>query len=756
MARLTMMSLRLLGSFAIEANVGRTIALSVRARKARGLLAYLAMQADCRARREELATLFWGDTTDVQARHSLRQCLNSLRQDLSVASEILVVDRETVGLKAHLLSIDAREFSSLVKRADAAVLSEAAELWRGPFLPDLVLDLEDFDLWREREAQRLAARAADVFEILCRDADARGDDERVLGAAERLIALEPTREDRQRTALKSIARYKGRGAALSHAKLLTDLLRDELGVAPEPATLALVDAIKRGEFERTDAPSPEAGRPVAAAANAPAVSDMDAILGTPRDSATPEILPAMVPATVRDEQIVRTPRVFWRGRVLGDGLAAGAIACIAIAVVGTAAWQLTWQKLSQFVSEPQRNRTVAILPFVTDNPTSSGDAAFAKLLTHDVIGYLSRYGYLRVLSGPASDGYREREPANSALGDIGVQYALAGHVQSDDKALKLDFQLVDTATRTNIWSDNLERERNDLAVVADESARGIARMIAYEIDHLAALRLRGKTDAQLTPAQLVGRGYLAMDRGTTKESLSAAMNAFREALRRKPHYLPAELAVARVEIVAGSNFIDLTPAPDLNAAERVLNETLRKYPNSITALYSLAILQKHRRQYQASMRTLQRCLEINPSFLPAQGQMAHILTRNGQPQKGLDLVRRTIRSATANDPSIGYWYLFAAEAELDLGDNQAALDWALRANIFMPGSPLVQAWLASIYTTAGDKVNAAKYAAALRKMAPNRTRVFLASTLANPDSASGRIRPPILNGLRLALGEEPH
>ena len=148
-----MVSLRLLGAFAIEANVGRSITLSVRApEKARGLLAYLAMQPECRARREELATLLWGNTIDAQARHSLRQCLNSLRQDLSAASEILVVDREAVSLDRRLLSVNAREFVSLAKCADAAALSKASELWRGPFLLDLVLDIEDQLLARARGA----------------------------------------------------------------------------------------------------------------------------------------------------------------------------------------------------------------------------------------------------------------------------------------------------------------------------------------------------------------------------------------------------------------------------------------------------------------------------------------------------------------------------------------------------------------------------------------------------------------------------
>jgi tetratricopeptide (TPR) repeat protein len=172
-----------------------------------------------------------------------------------------------------------------------------------------------------------------------------------------------------------------------------------------------------------------------------------------------------------------------------------------------------------------------------------------------------------------------------------------------------------------------------------------------------------------------------------------------------------------------------------------------KSPNSISAIYSLALLQKYRRQYHASMRSLQR----NPSFLPAQGQIGNLLTRLGQPQKGLEQILQTIRVATPNDPTTGYWYLFAAEAELELDHDRAALDWALRANAFMPGSPLVQAWLASIYTTIGDKSNAAKSVAALTKIAPDRTRLFMSRPI-DTNNVSGRRGPRIFDGLRLALG----
>ena len=249
MSKPTHVTLRLLGPFAIEADVGRPIPIAVRSRKARALLAFLAMRRDYRGTREELATLLWGDGPDQQARHSLRQCLIALRQDLGSGSEILAFDRDAIWLRAQLVCVDARSFIAFARSAEPDALTQASALWRGAFLPDLTLDIEEFDSWRRLEADRLAAAAGDVFGVLCRNADAKGDGEGAIAAAERLIALEPTREDRQRIALQLFARYKGCDAALSRAKLLTDLLRNELGVAPEAATRALIDAIKRGDFE---------------------------------------------------------------------------------------------------------------------------------------------------------------------------------------------------------------------------------------------------------------------------------------------------------------------------------------------------------------------------------------------------------------------------------------------------------------------------------------------------------------------------
>jgi DNA-binding SARP family transcriptional activator/TolB-like protein len=749
MSKLSHVTLRLLGAFAIEAKVGRSIPIVVRSRKARALLAYLAMNPDYRASREELATLFWGDNPDAVARHSLRQCLISLRQDLCLASEILIVDREAIGLRAQFVSVDARAFMSLARSAAPDGLAQAAELWRGAFLPDLALDIEEFDSWHRQEADRLAAVAAGVFEALCRNADANGDDDRAIAAAERLVALEPTREDRQRTALELLARHRGREAALSRAKLFTDLLRNELGVSPEPATRALIDAIKRGDFEQAHAR--HRAKPAAQRVVKPiSLPDPAPHLLPVREKTSPVPAPAVLTVAQAPHNTAPAIPPFWRRQPL-----AATWVIMAFLAIGTivALGLANGPKLSLPQAQLQRSQALVVLPFAADSPGQPDDPAFARALTHNLIGYLSRFGKLRVISEQTSDFYRDRQmDVAHLMTDLGVQYAMVGRVQGSDSALRIDFQLVDTATRTNVWSDHVQRERTDPTLVADEAARGIARVLAIEIDRLGALRVRAKPSSELTLSELVGRGYLALHRGSTRENLSDAMTSFDEALRRDPHYQPALLAAARVHIIAAMNFVDLDFSPDLGKAEQLLNASLAKSPNSISALYSLALLQKYRRQYQASMRSLQRCLELNPSFLPAQGQIANVLTRTGQPQKGLEQILQTIRVATPNDPTIGIWYLFAAEAELELGHDRAALDWALRANAVTPGSPLVQAWLASIYATVGDKPNAAKHVTALTKIAPGRTQLFMKRPIENTDVVSGRRGPRIFDGLRLALG----
>src|SRR5262245_10913692 len=100
---------RLLGGFEIVRDDGIPIRLSTK--KVGALAAFLVMNRNQAATREELATLLWGDCPDQQARQSLRQALVLLRKDLC-SPNVLIADKEMIRLQPGLWSADALEFEA--------------------------------------------------------------------------------------------------------------------------------------------------------------------------------------------------------------------------------------------------------------------------------------------------------------------------------------------------------------------------------------------------------------------------------------------------------------------------------------------------------------------------------------------------------------------------------------------------------------------------------------------------------------------
>ena len=100
------------GCLALVTNEGRDV--TPKSRKCRAILAYLAVHAGERVRRERLIDLLWGDRFDAQARLSLRQALFEIRR---TAGESLVCsDREHVWMDPsllHMVEDDGEPFSGL-------------------------------------------------------------------------------------------------------------------------------------------------------------------------------------------------------------------------------------------------------------------------------------------------------------------------------------------------------------------------------------------------------------------------------------------------------------------------------------------------------------------------------------------------------------------------------------------------------------------------------------------------------------------
>jgi DNA-binding SARP family transcriptional activator/DNA polymerase III delta prime subunit len=230
------------------------------------LLAYLATESARPQRREYLATLLWPDQDDRTTLANLRWALSKLRTELGdqqADPPFLQIDQKNKTLQfnhesssvvdVHLLT---DELTALPPTPDtplhpsqAAQLAAAVSRYTGDFLESFMLDESElFEEWasttRERLRQQIGAALAALVAHHARQADPHTTQH----YARRWLAFEPLSEQAHRALMLALAQSGQRAAALEQYRVCCQMLADEFGAEPEPATTQLYEDVKQGAF----------------------------------------------------------------------------------------------------------------------------------------------------------------------------------------------------------------------------------------------------------------------------------------------------------------------------------------------------------------------------------------------------------------------------------------------------------------------------------------------------------------------------
>lgn len=211
-------------------SVGRALA-----EKAQALLVYLA-DADRPVSRSEVAGLLWSDLTEERARANLRLALTKIRRILPGAVE---ADRRSLWLTEA-----PRYDVALVETGDA---DDMLGSYCGDFLAGMDPDGADlFDDWVQARRHSLRSAALRVFTDASNTAMSTGAWIRVIEFAGRILEVEPWNEAAHRQLMEALAHTSGRSAALAQFDHCERLLTAELGLGPDPETVALAERIEAG------------------------------------------------------------------------------------------------------------------------------------------------------------------------------------------------------------------------------------------------------------------------------------------------------------------------------------------------------------------------------------------------------------------------------------------------------------------------------------------------------------------------------
>jgi len=204
------------GCLALFDNAGRD--LTPKSRKCRAILAYLAVHAGERIRRERIIELLWGDRFDAQARLSLRQALFEIRR--TAGDALVCSDREQVWMDPSLLHM----------------VEDGGELFSG-----LTGITPEFDEWvlveRERKTGEIFAQLNSKAERLIGD----GREPEAVALIERMRKIDPLHDSWVRLAMKLDHNAGSASAVRKRFSEFAKALDAELGVRPASETSALHD-----------------------------------------------------------------------------------------------------------------------------------------------------------------------------------------------------------------------------------------------------------------------------------------------------------------------------------------------------------------------------------------------------------------------------------------------------------------------------------------------------------------------------------
>jgi serine/threonine-protein kinase len=568
--------LRTLGGTHVADASGEPLGGAASQRRLQALLAVLAVAGDAGLSRDKLTLLLWPESGEDRARHSLTQALYSARRALGV--DDLFVLAGDVRINRERLGSDVQEFEAALAEDD---LERAVALYQGPFLDGFFLPgSSEFEQWASTQRQRLEDRVVGALERLARTAEEAGELRAAMEWRRRLAAIRPLDASVAVSLMSVLAQMGDRAGALQHARLHETLLRDQLGLDPDPVVSSLAsrlrDPVEWQPDERQLAASaaagsaadagmatlaPPAARPVALAgapgATAPAIAPAaEPVVETAEpDAVTTAEVPVESPVhslelTAPPVRVVEAPG---HRRRLAIRLAA-VIGVLAVLVAGLAWWRAR-PEAPAVVETPRLAQRVVVAPFRVTGASASlaylrdgmVELLAARLADDSGARSVDAGAVLAAwrAAGLTGSGQVARDTVVRLAGRLGAERVVIGSVVGTPSRVVLNASVVAVPSGT---------------VSGEASVEGPADSVTALVDQLAArlLVLGAGEDASLashTTGSLRGlRAFLDGQAAFRRGSHAVAVRRYEEALQ-----LDSSFALAALQLARSADRLHLTP-----------------------------------------------------------------------------------------------------------------------------------------------------------------------------------------------------
>lgn len=668
--------------------------ITIKSKRARALVAVLALHLDRPISRSRIAGLLWPEQPEVTGRQSLRQILTELRTEIGPEFD-QGVTKDSVQLHAQHFEVDAVEFSALSRTP--ASHERAVSLYAGDLTTDFDIKSTEFQDWLMAERRKLHNLAIETFDSYSKALAEKGEQRRALAVCEALLALDPLRESTHRLLLTLDSAVNGRASALARAHTLKIMLSGELGVSPEPATMQVIESLSAPTEHSTPAPARS--------------SSTGGVADPTRSRSRGYIGYALAIGL-----LVILGGILWQSGVLKDEPTKPQA-------------QLSPTRLSNLLKNADTTHSLAILPF-TVRTDSIQAKQLAKALEEDIVDSLSRAPRFLVISHQTARTYRDTDKDARQIGrELNVKFLASGSFELNGTQFIVRAQLIDTESGLLAWSDRFVFSNQSTQEAQEEIVLGIARTLQVQVVFTEATKRTRLERENPTYGDLVERGWAAAFNSFTRfEAIEESISLFEQAMALNPNHATARIGLAAILTRRTAEFRSPDRTKDIMRAEALLTAVINEHPENSAAFLFLGIARKQQGRYADSIVQFEKSIKLNPSNAHAYAQLGQSLIFLGRAAEAHPYIEKALR-LSPKDPTISSWYFFMAQAHLHKEEYDHAINWLKLSLEVQPRSGRTLLFLATARMLKGEKEPAAQAAKQALLLLPN----FNVDKLQGPD-----------------------
>jgi serine/threonine-protein kinase len=192
--------------------------------------------------------------------------------------------------------------------------------------------------------------------------------------------------------------------------------------------------------------------------------------------------------------------------------------------------------------------SVAVLPFANLSSDPENEF-FSDGITEEIIGALSRRRTIRVAARTSSFAFKgKHDDIRTIAEQLGVATILDGSVRRAGSRVRVRAQLTNARSGLELWSDQLDRELNDVFAIQDEIANSIASALQATLLGESVHAHGASVSGPVYEAYL--RGRFALNKRTEAE-LTKAVDYFCDATERDPEFALAFAGLGDAMLVRG-------------------------------------------------------------------------------------------------------------------------------------------------------------------------------------------------------------